>query len=94
MALQDGNGTRFCGSRLVTGRPIEDEQEVPAADLSNLIRGEGSFQHRINNDVVEAGRLILPSLIGALSGMGMLLAGAGGSAPGSVTSTNARTFLA
>jgi len=62
---------------LVTGHPIEYAQKVPGADLSDLIRGEASLQHRIDNDIVRTGRLILPYMIGAFPDARMLLTGAG-----------------
>jgi hypothetical protein len=43
----------------------EDAQKVPAADFSNLIRGEAGFYQRIDNYAGKSGRLILPYLIGA-----------------------------
>jgi hypothetical protein len=45
-------------------RFAEYAQEIPAADLSHLIPGKTSFQHRIDNDVVKPGRLVRPCLIG------------------------------
>jgi hypothetical protein len=58
---------------LSLNRFAEYAQEIPAADLSDLIRGEARFKHRIDNNVVEPRRLILPCLIGALPDARMLL---------------------
>jgi hypothetical protein len=50
----------------------EYAQKVTAADLSDIIRGEGGLQHGIDNDIVETGRFILPCLTlrGHSGGMG------------------------
>jgi hypothetical protein len=53
----------------------EYAQKVPAADLSDLIRGKSSLQHRIHYDVVEPDRLIRPCFIGAFADSRMLLTG-------------------
>jgi hypothetical protein len=64
----------------VSSHLIEDAQEVPSADLSDLIRREPGFQHRIDNHIVEPDRLILPCLVGSFPDMRMLLLTGAGAA--------------
>ena len=66
--MQSGcrNPLHFCLRGYFLTGLAEYPQKITAADFTDLLRCESGSQHRVDDDVIEPGRLILPRQISAL----------------------------